>query len=312
MRTKFLLFIFPLFAVLMFAEQAQSAELNQYVPPPLFSETKLPPPIEPRPKSDLKLPSISKEIELPDLSGRPVFTNRAKKIEADKPAKIKIEPPSFKKLPLAKVIVPSLKPVQKIEVPSVQNHTVSTKKEVFKKTPQGIVKGPKIMPSNKKKVVEVEEIFKAVDLPKPKIIKSMEILTAPKIPELKTVDDIVDEPSLISNLPALELQSDGSHKVVVIYEGVQSKLSTKHIALLKGRIIPQLKKDRDVRLLIQAYASVEADISSSDRRIALSRALEIRKYLLENNISSNRIDVRSLGSQTDVQPLDRVEFYLIK
>lgn len=69
----------------------------------------------------------------------------------------------------------------------------------------------------------------------------------------------------------------------------------------------------ETRIEVRAFASVNPEEGqSSARRIALARALNVRSFLIENNISSKIIDIRALGNNTDKQPVDRVDIVFIR
>lgn len=61
------------------------------------------------------------------------------------------------------------------------------------------------------------------------------------------------------------------------------------------------------RLQVRGYAAGEDGSKSSARRIALSRALSVRSYLMDKGVKAKRVDVRAMGSETDRNPLDRVD-----
>ncbi|MDI1226964.1 MAG: OmpA family protein [bacterium] len=72
-------------------------------------------------------------------------------------------------------------------------------------------------------------------------------------------------------------------------------------------VIRQMADMIEGRLQVRGYASGEDGSQSSARRIALSRALAVRSYLMDKGIKPNRVDVKAAGSETDRQPLDRVD-----
>ena len=83
-------------------------------------------------------------------------------------------------------------------------------------------------------------------------------------------------------------------------------LQTDQRDTLKGEIVSFLNKKPDARLQIMSFADGNGNDSDA-RQLSLSRALEVRAYLLENGIDPSRIDVRALGSNTNEKPLDRVD-----
>lgn len=64
------------------------------------------------------------------------------------------------------------------------------------------------------------------------------------------------------------------------------------------------------RFELRAYAGPPHDTSSSARRLALRRALSVRRELIDNGIVAERIQVRALGGTSDSGPQDRVDIGL--
>jgi outer membrane protein OmpA-like peptidoglycan-associated protein len=73
-----------------------------------------------------------------------------------------------------------------------------------------------------------------------------------------------------------------------------------------------LVTDEDQRVQLMAYASSQDGTASMARRLALSRALEVRKYLIDSGVRSTRIDVRALGNVAESGPLDRIDIVLVE
>lgn len=79
-----------------------------------------------------------------------------------------------------------------------------------------------------------------------------------------------------------------------------------------GRFAADLKKTSDQRLQVVAFAAGTDAEASQARRLALSRALAVRSYLIEQGIGSARMDVRALGNKIEGDgPADRVDLVLI-
>ncbi|MDA8231035.1 MAG: OmpA family protein [Magnetospirillum sp.] len=73
----------------------------------------------------------------------------------------------------------------------------------------------------------------------------------------------------------------------------------------------KMAKDESLNLQLLAYAQGDESNISKARRLSLSRALEVRKYLMEQGIRSTRIDVRALGNKIEGDgPPDRVDAVL--
>jgi outer membrane protein OmpA-like peptidoglycan-associated protein len=73
----------------------------------------------------------------------------------------------------------------------------------------------------------------------------------------------------------------------------------------------QMADAGDMRVQIRAYARGDEGQSSA-RRMALSRGLMVRSYLTDKGIKPIRLDVRALGSETDRQPIDRVDLVFVR
>lgn len=73
------------------------------------------------------------------------------------------------------------------------------------------------------------------------------------------------------------------------------------------RVISRLSKSPDLRIQLQAYAAGESQNASKARRLSLSRALQVRSYLIDKGVRSTRIDVRALGANVPSGPADRVD-----
>jgi len=67
---------------------------------------------------------------------------------------------------------------------------------------------------------------------------------------------------------------------------------------------------RSGRLELRAYAGPPHDTSSNARRLALKRALSVRRVLVSNGVKAERIHVRALGGTSDSGPQDRVDVKL--
>jgi len=85
-------------------------------------------------------------------------------------------------------------------------------------------------------------------------------------------------------------------------------------------IIESLSRNAGSRLVIYAYASGGKAGASGEkagagggkaRRLSLSRALAVRRHLIEAGIQGTRAEVRALGSNTTEKPLDRVDLVLV-
>ena len=300
--------------------QAQET-LEGYVPPPLFGSAPRVTPLEEKPKAVKTQPAKAKSTSTPVKTQKkqPETTNNKIVIPLKKPAHPKED---FQGIPLeeAEIIEPieEIGRVEKNEVKQGIEPIDLIKKQEAKNKPkskptsQGVVKGPKTMPAYKKQSVETEVLFE------PEIKKSSNLLDRV---QKKNTDDEVEitaEPPQEGltgsfELPNFNILPDGSRKLNITFAEDQQTLTPEQINALNLLIKTTLNSNKNNHLRLESYASPQDESISGDRRIALTRAMAIRKHLLSNKeIEPNRIDVRSLGAQTDVQPMDRIEIFILK
>lgn len=257
---------------------------QQYKPPPLF-ET---PTYSPAPKT------------APTNKGEQPRTASSK--TAPKPKEKPDPKPAFKVRDLSK---------------QQNSRTLNKKKVAPPPNYRGVVKGPKTMPSAPANSVESEVLFEAPEGQNIPLLYQQP-KTQPKItpktrakPSTKPVTEPKTVAEKIPSLPAFKTPKDGVLQSTLYFVSVTEELSDTNQKTIKHLIIPELRKNDKKRLLIEAYASSQNNVLNGDRRISLSRALNIRRFLIENGIDSSRLDVRAFGANTDTQPIDRVELLII-
>lgn len=72
-----------------------------------------------------------------------------------------------------------------------------------------------------------------------------------------------------------------------------------------------LKESPNIRVQIQAFSHSDNQTKSDARRMSLSRGLAVRSYLTEKGIKPVMLDIRALGDNTTIQPLDRVDIVFL-
>jgi outer membrane protein OmpA-like peptidoglycan-associated protein len=73
-----------------------------------------------------------------------------------------------------------------------------------------------------------------------------------------------------------------------------------------------LAADQNKRVQLVAYATGSADEANQARRLSLSRALNVRAYLIDHGVRNTRMDVRALGNRDDgAAPADRVDIVML-
>ncbi|HBS24227.1 MULTISPECIES: OmpA family protein [Thalassospira] len=77
-------------------------------------------------------------------------------------------------------------------------------------------------------------------------------------------------------------------------------------------IVKNMGSDENMRIQLQAYAEGDSNNASKARRLSLSRALQVRSYLIDKGVRSTRIDVRALGANVPSGPADRVDIKTVQ
>jgi outer membrane protein OmpA-like peptidoglycan-associated protein len=77
-------------------------------------------------------------------------------------------------------------------------------------------------------------------------------------------------------------------------------------------VIASMGQDENLRIQLQAYAQGDGANASKARRLSLSRALQVRSYLIDRGVRSTRIDVRALGANVPSGPADRVDIKTVQ
>ncbi len=80
---------------------------------------------------------------------------------------------------------------------------------------------------------------------------------------------------------------------------------------LETHALELFKKNKNLKLDIQAYATTSESTQNANIRIALARALEVRKFLLTNNIEPNRLKLSPIGQDKNNNTSDRIDLVFI-
>tara|TARA_R110002124_G_scaffold64985_2_gene177616 strand:+ start:421953 stop:423386 length:1434 start_codon:yes stop_codon:yes gene_type:complete len=107
--------------------------------------------------------------------------------------------------------------------------------------------------------------------------------------------------------PANINQAPSHANASLFFTSGQDQLSDEMKKSIEQNVIPKLLQDTTLRIEIKSYAEAPDESPSSARRLSLSRALDLRTYLLSRKIDSYRMDVRALGNATDTIPMDRID-----
>ncbi|MAZ75804.1 MAG: hypothetical protein CMH31_00695 [Micavibrio sp.] len=273
---------------------AQNNSVSDYVPPPLFGGA---PSARPAPTAPKKrhLPAEIIQLRKNDNEAT-VKTTSPQNLRQEKAIRAAKLKKSSKNIP-----IPQRKP---------KRQAVPQQKQAGQKpTSQGVVKGPKTMPAVKKKSVDAEKIDQnKVNNTQTDMLARVQTLDPVEPKKLAKDAEPETKKDILSTKEAKSLLKD---RLVLIFDGASASLSDQKQEILKNKVIPVFA-DGDKRLNVTAFASPQSEGLNSDKRLALSRALAVRSFLIENGISSNQINIRSLGAQTTKQPYDRVELQLMQ
>lgn len=83
-------------------------------------------------------------------------------------------------------------------------------------------------------------------------------------------------------------------------------------SFLTDHALPLFSSNQNFTMEINAYATPIAGEEYSEIRISLARALEIRKFLMEQNISPTRLKLNQMNNQKATTPDDRIDLILIQ
>jgi outer membrane protein OmpA-like peptidoglycan-associated protein len=138
------------------------------------------------------------------------------------------------------------------------------------------------------------------------MLDSAEAANAVEVPE----PEATVEETVIASVPSASESAAVESLQLVFQAGVET-LSDRDMSELDV-LAADLVTDEDQRIQLMAYASSQDGTASMARRLALSRALEVRKYLIDSGVRSTRIDVRALGNAAESGPLDRIDIVLVE
>lgn len=110
--------------------------------------------------------------------------------------------------------------------------------------------------------------------------------------------------------PAAEKQFDGFRVTAIGYSGGDIRLNDAVANAMNTEFIPEIKANADKRLGLYAYASSDERGERKARRLSLSRALELRSFLITAGVAADRIDIFALGDTADGTFKDRVDLVL--
>ncbi len=245
-------------------------------------------------------PQVTPVADLPKVN-----LPEAPKVEAPKVAAVeapKVEAPKVEAPKVAAVEAP------KVEAPKVDMVKAATPPAIG---PQiALPEAPKPAPAPVAPPVQMVKAEAPVTLPPT-------ALTPPPLPVAKVEAPVEPAPQVasvpVNPAPAAAAVAAlrGSDTLSVPFTVDSARLPESAHANL-DRLAKRMLKDEGLGLQLLAYADGDDANASKARRLSLSRALEVRKYLMEQGLRSTRIEVRALGNKIEGPgPADRVDAVLV-
>lgn len=96
----------------------------------------------------------------------------------------------------------------------------------------------------------------------------------------------------------------------LIFKNGMRQLNKQMHDKLRKHVLPLMQDKPEVKLVIRSYATPSDTGQSSDRRIALARALKLRAFMMRNNLASDRMNIRALGDAGEKSPRDRIDLHI--
>ena len=191
-----------------------------------------------------------------------------------------------------------------------------------KVTSKGVVTGPKTMPAVPAQAVEAVDLAAPlqdeIKANEPTILERHQNEQAkaetPDVPSAAKAADAIAAAQAAGVAPA-EFETGVAQNVlkkILPYAPGQTELGQTDLTAIGAGILKELDKRDNWRIQIRSYATSQGEGVSSDKRIALSRAIALRHSLVKQGVRASRIDVRAEGQQpaaTGLSP-DRIDLYL--
>jgi outer membrane protein OmpA-like peptidoglycan-associated protein len=113
----------------------------------------------------------------------------------------------------------------------------------------------------------------------------------------------------VSPPPAVTTGADGVSTILFEKDGARLPDEARESLI---RLAGRMDSDPNLQVQLLAYAEGDEESASKARRLSLSRALNVRSFLIDQGVRSTRIEVRALGNKvTDGSP-DRVDVLIQK
>lgn len=109
-----------------------------------------------------------------------------------------------------------------------------------------------------------------------------------------------------TGLQTASLTVSGIDDTSLLFDGDSAELSAEARSELRS-LAAILRGEADGEIQVLGFASGQEGAEDQARKLALSRALKVRSFLIDEGIASARIRVRSLGDRTEGGPANRVD-----
>ncbi len=128
------------------------------------------------------------------------------------------------------------------------------------------------------------------------------------VQSVQSAEEIEDTASTIAEaqIAALPAPSSNDEPISITFGVDETDLPSSSDSVLVP-LSEQMQSNENLRVQLLAYASSADGSASSVRRKSLSRALSVRKFLMDKGVQSTRIEVRALGDQNEGGAPDRVD-----
>lgn len=169
--------------------------------------------------------------------------------------------------------------------------------------------------------VEHEAALSSSEIEEPEIVPAMpqqghlddiqiEEIDLPSDTEGTNITEDLTEPVLAPETTKPELEGRGLLVTAIGYNGDQIRLDDEVKQALSAQYIPALMDNPSLRVGLYAYTGHEERGHSAARRLSLSRALEMRSFLLSEGVAMSRIDLYPNEAVADGAHQDRIDIRL--
>lgn len=120
-------------------------------------------------------------------------------------------------------------------------------------------------------------------------------------------------PGYEETVAAPDAQGDDEHgipaQVIVFFVEESPRMEVGQIDIVNADVLERLKRRPDLDLEIVGFSETLGGGAEETRKMSALRATELRDYLKNHKIDTDRLTVTAKGDDTDVEPRDRVEMH---